>query len=87
MKNLEKANNKLDFKIREAIKKRGPLEGRDYSKYNTTIVELRAKVSLNGTPCILFSLVAWKTKKVRAIRFVYSIYFYNIMPKLKKRGA
>lgn len=45
VKNLEKANSKLDFKIREAIEKRGPLEGRDYNKYNSIIAELRAKVS------------------------------------------
>ncbi|XP_040008244.1 keratin, type I cytoskeletal 18-like [Xiphias gladius] len=44
VRNLEKANGKLEIKIREAIEKRGPLEGRDYNKYNTIIAELRAKI-------------------------------------------
>lgn len=46
VKKLEKENHTLEIKIREAIEKRGPLEGKDYSKYNATIKELRAKVSL-----------------------------------------
>lgn len=45
VRNLEKANSKLEIKIREHIENTGPLEGRDYSKYNTTIMDLRAKVS------------------------------------------
>lgn len=45
VRNLEKANSKLEIQIREAIKKRGPLEGRDYGKYNAIIAELRVKVS------------------------------------------
>ncbi|XP_070824496.1 keratin, type I cytoskeletal 18-like [Chaetodon trifascialis] len=44
VRTLEKANGKLEIKIREAIEKRGPFEGRDYSKYNTIITELRAKI-------------------------------------------
>ncbi|XP_026188381.1 keratin, type I cytoskeletal 18-like [Mastacembelus armatus] len=44
VRNLEEANSALEIKIRESIEKRGPLEGRDYSKYNTTIKELRAKI-------------------------------------------
>lgn len=45
VRNLEKANNKLEIQIREYIEKKGPLEGRDYSKYEATIADLRAKVS------------------------------------------
>lgn len=45
VRNLEKANSTLEIKIREAIEKRGPLEGRDYAKYNAIIAELRGKVS------------------------------------------
>lgn len=45
VRNLEKANSKLEIQIREIIEKKGPLEGRDYSKYNAMIAELRAKVS------------------------------------------
>lgn len=45
VRNLEKANGKLEIKIREYIEKRGPMQGRDYSKYNAVITELRAKVS------------------------------------------
>ncbi|XP_029994963.1 keratin, type I cytoskeletal 18-like [Sphaeramia orbicularis] len=44
VRSLEKANSKLDIKIREAIEKRGPLEGRDYSKYEVVIADLRAKI-------------------------------------------
>ncbi|XP_076597334.1 keratin, type I cytoskeletal 18-like [Chaetodon auriga] len=44
VRTLEKANSKLEIKIREAIEKRGPLEGRDYSKYNAIIMELRTKI-------------------------------------------
>uniref|UniRef100_A0A8P4KRJ7 Keratin 18a, tandem duplicate 2 n=1 Tax=Dicentrarchus labrax TaxID=13489 RepID=A0A8P4KRJ7_DICLA len=44
VRNLEKANGKLEIKIREVIEKKGPLEGRDYSKYNATITDLRAKI-------------------------------------------
>lgn len=45
VRNLEKANSKLEIKIRECIEARGPMEGRDFSKYNATIADLRAKVS------------------------------------------
>lgn len=45
VRTLEKANSKLDIKIRETIEKRGPLEGRDYSRYFAIIEDLRAKVS------------------------------------------
>ncbi|KAM9343463.1 keratin, type I cytoskeletal 18-like [Pholidichthys leucotaenia] len=44
VRNLEKANNKLEIQIREAIEKRGPLEGRDYSKFNAIIADLRVKI-------------------------------------------
>ncbi|KAE8293117.1 Keratin, type I cytoskeletal 18 Cytokeratin-18 [Larimichthys crocea] len=44
VRNLEKANSKLEIQIREIIEKKGPLEGRDYSKYNAMIAELRAKI-------------------------------------------
>lgn len=45
VRSLEKANKSLEIKIRETVEKRGPLEGRDYSKYNAVITELRSKVS------------------------------------------
>lgn len=45
VRNLEKANSQLEIKIRETIEKRGPMEGKDFSKYNAIIAELRAKVS------------------------------------------
>ncbi|XP_017266654.1 keratin, type I cytoskeletal 18-like [Kryptolebias marmoratus] len=44
VRSLEKANKTLEIKIRETIEKRGPLEGRDYSKYNAIIADLRAKI-------------------------------------------
>ncbi|XP_057685691.1 keratin, type I cytoskeletal 18-like [Corythoichthys intestinalis] len=44
VRSLEKANSQLDIKIREAIGKRGPLEGREYSKYHTIISDLKAKI-------------------------------------------
>ncbi|XP_033824914.1 keratin, type I cytoskeletal 18-like isoform X1 [Periophthalmus magnuspinnatus] len=44
VKNLEKANSKLEIKIREVIEKRGPLEGRDYARYYAVIAELREKI-------------------------------------------
>uniref|UniRef100_A0A3B5R5Y9 Keratin 18a, tandem duplicate 2 n=1 Tax=Xiphophorus maculatus TaxID=8083 RepID=A0A3B5R5Y9_XIPMA len=40
----EKANKSLEIKIRQVVEKRGPLEGRDYSKYYTTITELKGKI-------------------------------------------
>lgn len=45
VRNLEKANSTLEIKIREAIEKRGPLEGRDYSRFFAIIEDLRGKVS------------------------------------------
>ncbi|XP_020778179.2 keratin, type I cytoskeletal 18-like [Boleophthalmus pectinirostris] len=44
VKNLEKANTKLEIKIREVLEKRGPMEGRDYAKYYAVIADLRAKI-------------------------------------------
>ncbi|XP_036959908.1 keratin, type I cytoskeletal 18-like [Acanthopagrus latus] len=44
VRTLEKANHKLEIKIREAIEKKGPLEGRDYSRYFAIIEDLRAKI-------------------------------------------
>uniref|UniRef100_A0A3B5QMG2 Keratin 18a, tandem duplicate 2 n=1 Tax=Xiphophorus maculatus TaxID=8083 RepID=A0A3B5QMG2_XIPMA len=45
VRNLEKANKSLEIKIRQVVEKRGPLEGRDYSKYYTTITELKGKIN------------------------------------------
>jgi len=44
VRSLEKANSKLEIQIREALEKRGPLEGRNYSKYEAIIAELRDKI-------------------------------------------
>ncbi|KAM7404273.1 hypothetical protein PAMP_011636 [Pampus punctatissimus] len=44
VRNLENANSALEIKIREATEKKGPVEGRDYSKYNAIISELRGKI-------------------------------------------
>lgn len=44
VRNLEKANRQLEIKIREAIEKRGPMEGRDYGKYYAIIADLRGKI-------------------------------------------
>ncbi|XP_034551513.1 keratin, type I cytoskeletal 18-like isoform X2 [Notolabrus celidotus] len=44
VRNLEKANGKLEIQIREAIEKRGPLEGRDYSKYFAIIAGLKGNI-------------------------------------------
>nr|XP_046252700.1 keratin, type I cytoskeletal 18-like [Scatophagus argus] len=44
VRNLEMANSKLEIKIRECLEKRGPMEGKDHSKYDATIKELRAKI-------------------------------------------
>lgn len=51
VRNLEKANAQLELKIREYIESKGPMEGRDYSKYFTTIEDLRTKVCIETT-CI-----------------------------------
>lgn len=45
VRNLEKANAVLEVKIREVTENRGPLEGRDYSKYYAIIEGLRTQVS------------------------------------------
>ncbi|KAM9350284.1 keratin, type I cytoskeletal 18-like [Symphorus nematophorus] len=44
VRKLEKANSSLEIKIREAMEKRGPSEGRDYSRYEAIIAELRAQI-------------------------------------------
>ncbi|KAF7668063.1 hypothetical protein LDENG_00033040 [Lucifuga dentata] len=44
VKSLEKANRTLEIKIRETTEKKGPLEGRDFSKYDAIITDLRAKI-------------------------------------------
>ncbi|KAG7520181.1 keratin, type I cytoskeletal 18-like [Solea senegalensis] len=44
VRSLEKANSKLEIQIREAIEKRGPLEGKDFSKHNAIIADLRTKI-------------------------------------------
>ncbi|XP_053280623.1 keratin, type I cytoskeletal 18 [Pleuronectes platessa] len=44
VRNLEKANSKLEIKIREANEKRGILSGKDYSKHKPIIEDLRAKI-------------------------------------------
>ncbi|XP_035863949.1 keratin, type I cytoskeletal 18-like isoform X2 [Sander lucioperca] len=58
VRNLEKANSTLEIKIRETIEKKGPLEGRDYSKYNAIITELRAKIfdTIKGNAQLAISL-------------------------------
>lgn len=45
VRSLEKANSKLEIKIRECIEEGGPMDGRDFSKYNAIIADLRVKVS------------------------------------------
>ncbi|XP_060930652.1 keratin, type I cytoskeletal 18-like [Limanda limanda] len=44
VRNLEKANSKLEIKIREAIEERGLVSGKDYSKYKPIIEDLRAQI-------------------------------------------
>ncbi|XP_047427355.1 keratin, type I cytoskeletal 18-like [Mugil cephalus] len=44
VRNLEKANSDLEIKIKEALGKRGPLEGRDFGKYDVIITELRGRI-------------------------------------------
>ncbi|KAK2851036.1 hypothetical protein Q5P01_007312 [Channa striata] len=44
VRNLEKANSKLEIKIRETLENKGPLEGRDYSKYYAIIAGLREQI-------------------------------------------
>lgn len=51
VRNLEKANGKLEIQIREYIEKKGPSKQRDYSKYFDTIEDLRAKVRRGLTQC------------------------------------
>ncbi|KAK9515980.1 hypothetical protein VZT92_026576 [Zoarces viviparus] len=50
VRSLEKANGLLEIKIREIIEKKGTMGGRDFSKYNAIIMDLRAKVfnMING---------------------------------------
>lgn len=48
VRNLEKANAQLENKIREYVDSKGPLEGRDYSKYFAIIEDLRAKVCIEN---------------------------------------
>ncbi|KAM6924935.1 keratin, type I cytoskeletal 18-like [Xenentodon cancila] len=45
VKTLEKENQRLEINIREAIEKRGPLEGHDHSKHFQTITALRDKIA------------------------------------------
>nr|XP_057941687.1 keratin, type I cytoskeletal 18-like [Doryrhamphus excisus] len=44
VRTLEKANSKLEINIREALEKRGPSDGKDYSKYNAIIGDLKVKI-------------------------------------------
>ncbi|XP_068179822.1 keratin, type I cytoskeletal 18-like isoform X1 [Antennarius striatus] len=44
VKSLEKVNSHLEMKIRQYIEKRGPMEGKDFSRYNAIIGELRVKI-------------------------------------------
>ena len=46
VKNLERANTKLEKQIIEFLQKRGPGAERDYSKYKATIADLKSKVSV-----------------------------------------
>ena len=56
VRNLEKANSKLEIKIREANEERGLLSGKDYSKYKPIIADLRAKVSQNLCQSSLYEI-------------------------------
>uniref|UniRef100_UPI0037E78086 keratin, type I cytoskeletal 18-like n=1 Tax=Semicossyphus pulcher TaxID=241346 RepID=UPI0037E78086 len=58
VKKLEMANRELEIRIREAIEKRGPLEGRDYGKYHDIIADLRAKIQdmIKGNAYLAISL-------------------------------
>lgn len=47
VRNLEKANQKLEIQIKEALQKSGP-DFRDYSKYQNIVDELRKKVRNGG---------------------------------------
>ena len=47
VRSLEKANNELEVKIREALEKGGP-EMREYSKYTPILDDLRRQVSTPG---------------------------------------
>ena len=49
VRSLEKANNELEVKIREALEKGGP-EMREYSKYTPILEDLRRQVSGPGAP-------------------------------------
>uniref|UniRef100_A0A8C2XAV3 Keratin 18a, tandem duplicate 2 n=1 Tax=Cyclopterus lumpus TaxID=8103 RepID=A0A8C2XAV3_CYCLU len=44
VRSLEKANSLLEIKIRESSEEKGPMKGRDFSKYNATIMELRDNI-------------------------------------------
>ncbi|XP_061592775.1 keratin, type I cytoskeletal 18-like [Cololabis saira] len=44
VKTLEKANHTLEINIRDAIEKRGPLEGSDFSKHFENIAGLRVQI-------------------------------------------
>lgn len=46
VRKLEKANAQLEIKIREYVENKGPMDGRDYSKYFATIEDLRANVCI-----------------------------------------
>ncbi|XP_072223296.1 keratin, type I cytoskeletal 18-like [Leuresthes tenuis] len=45
VRNLEKANHSLEIKIRKIIEKKGPLEGKDHSRFYAIITDMRGKIS------------------------------------------
>lgn len=57
VRNLEKANAQLENKIREYVDSKGPMEGRDYSKYFTIIEDLRAKVCIENAFLKLYYII------------------------------
>ncbi|XP_068601996.1 keratin, type I cytoskeletal 18-like [Brachionichthys hirsutus] len=44
VRSLERVNGQLELKIKEYTEKRGPTEGKDFSRYNGVIAELRFKI-------------------------------------------
>lgn len=57
VRNLEKANSKLEIKIREYIENKGPMAGKDFSKYNAIISDLRVKVRPSTSQLMLMTKI------------------------------